>query len=252
MKKLSLFLFLLLSTVMFIGCSDDDKEIVEDELFITKFEGKLASANSEFISESKEEEGYYFVETFEDNEKLVSFKHLYTWGDKYYFASFTYMNITDNSDNMSTAAITKKGKNGSTYLCAYTSEFAPATFTINDPEVYKIDGAWITNSTQAYNAMTTGDISGPTTSTPFKKGDSFKLTAIGYKSDDTPAGKAEIYLANYKSGNEKPVNEWIWFDMTPLKNAVRVEFLLESTDNNSNGMLTPAYFCMDAITLKER
>lgn len=242
MKKLSL--LLLLFTLVFTGCSDDDKDQI-----ISNFEGKLTEANAEFISDSQTKDGWYYTDTFQDNSQLLTFTHLYSyWDEEYKFASFTYTNKTDNSADNSITAITKKGKAGKTYLCAYTSELAPSTFVIAN-SAYQLKGAWVTNSTYAYNAMTAGY----SPARAFKEGDSFTLTAIGYNKHSVETGRAKIDLANYKSDTDTPVNEWIWFDMTPLNDPTRVEFLLSSTDNHEvYGMNTPAYFCMDAITLEER
>lgn len=242
MKKLSL--LLLLFTLVFTGCSDDDKDLI-----ISNFESKLTEANSEFISNSKTVSGYYFTDTFQDNNKLLTFSHLYSyWDEAYQFAGFTYTNKTDNSAENSIAAITKKGKAGTTYLCAYTNDFSPSTFVITN-SAYQLKGAWVTNSTYAYNAMTKGY----SPARAFKKGDKFILTAIGYNKNNVETGKAEIYLADYKSDTDTPVSEWIWFDLTPLNDATRVEFQLSSTDSHEDwGSNTPSFFCIDAITLEEK
>lgn len=244
MKNLSL-LLLALTAFVFVGCSDDDKATL-----VTSFENKLTKTDSEFVSESKTAfNDFYFIDTFKDNSNQLTLKHYFGFFPDYTFAGFTYTNYTNNTSSNSIAAITKKGKVGSTYLSACTNSFTPAEFAINTPEVYKIKGAWVTNSTYAYNAMTTDQISD---TTPFKKGDSFKLTATGYSNTDVETGSVEIYLANYTNDTDKPVNEWIWFDMTELGDAVKVKFSLSSTDNGQWGMNTPAYFCMDGITLEEK
>ena len=65
-------------------------------------------------------------------------------------------------------------------------------------------------------------------------------------------GKAEILLANYKTDNDLPVKEWIWVDLTPIQNAVKVKFIPDSSDKNEYGIKTAAYFCLDGITLIEK
>ncbi|NDW12629.1 DUF4465 domain-containing protein [Bacteroides sp. 214] len=240
MKKLS-FIFFVLSFV-FVGCSDDD-----EAQFISNFEGKLAEKNTEYYSSLDVTSG---SETFQDNDGLFTFNHVFNWyGGVYYFSAFTYMNRTDNTEDTSTTAVPQRGKKGSTYLCAFTSEWTMASFTINNPNAYTLKGAYVTNNTWAYNAMTTDKISG---TTPFTKGDWFKLTATGYTSTGTETGTAEIYLANYTKDSSKPVDKWIWFDMTSLNDPVKVTFLLSSSDNGDHGMNTPAYFCMDNIVLEEK
>lgn len=46
--------------------------------------------------------------------------------------------------------------------------------------------------------------------------------------------------------------EWIWFDLTPIQNAVKVKFIPDSSDKNEYGIKTAAYFCLDGITLIEK
>ena len=62
----------------------------------------------------------------------------------------------------------------------------------------------------------------------------------------------QILLANYKTDNDLPVKEWIWFDLTPIQNAVKVKFIPDSSDKNEYGIKTAAYFCLDGITLIEK
>ena len=79
-----------------------------------------------------------------------------------------------------------------------------------------------------------------------------KVTATGYDEAGNETGKAEILLANYKTDNDLPVKEWIWFDLTPIQNAVKVKFIPDSSDKNEYGIKTAAYFCLDGITLIEK
>lgn len=73
-----------------------------------------------------------------------------------------------------------------------------------------------------------------------------------YDEAGNETGKAEILLANYKTDNDLPVKEWIWFDLTPIQNAVKVKFIPDSSDKNEYGIKTAAYFCLDGITLIEK
>lgn len=250
MKKLSL-LFLTFVAIAFAGCSSDDDDKVT---LISNFEGKLSATNSEFKAvESVAELNKTYSTTFQDNDKAITFDHSYSdWGYGYSFSQFTYTNKSDNAAANSITAVTKKGKVGTTYLSAYApvDDYTPAaTFSIAQPEFYKMKGVWVTNSTYAYNGMTVGD----GYAQPFKKGSWYKLTATGMTSGGSTVGTAEIYLANYSSDNDKPVGDWIWFDLSTLSDATKFKFTLTSTDNDPVwGMRTAAYFCMDAITLEEK
>lgn len=241
MKKLSL--LMLLSVFVFWGCSNDDDE-VKNEVRIS-FENQLTETESEFESTSTEVSGYFFKDTFNDPQNLVTFDHYYTTTYGYSFAGFTYTNMTNHpykgQPNCGTA------KSGKVYMGVYSDKFTTALMTINNPQ-YSIKGAWITNSKNAYVGMTEGD----GWARVFKTGDWYKVTATGYDDNGNKVGETSILLADYKSDTDKPINEWIWFDLTSLRNATKISFIPDSSDFNEQGMKTGAYFCLDNITLIEK
>lgn len=241
MKKISL-LLLLAVTLAFAGCSNND----DKNDYVVSFENRLTEAESQYLSTGTPSSEKFTKETFKDPLNLLTFDHYYAnWGTGYSFAGFTYMNKTDNKTSNSPAPISGKGKTGKVYIAVDSNDYNPAIFTINNPEQYSIKGTWITNSTYAYVGMTQGD----GYATAFKKGSWYKVTATGYDSQEKEIGKVEISLANYTSDNDKPVNDWIWFDLSALHNAVKIKFIPSSSDINENGMKTAAYFCLDGITL---
>lgn len=246
MKKLSL--LMLLSVFVFWGCSNDDDE-VKNEVTLS-FENLLTEENSEFISKAGEPNNQGFQEdTFKDPKNLATFSHYYAdWGSGYSFSGFTYMNKTDNTTANSPAPICGKAKIGKVYIAANPTDFTNATLVINQPDQYKIKGTWITNSTWAYMGMTVGDAS----ANKFKKGNWYKAIAIEYDAKDNEVGKTEIMLADYKTDNDLPVKDWIWFDLTPLNNAVKVQFALDCNDKSGDYMNTAQYICLDGITLIEK
>ena len=248
MKKLSLFFITCLSAFIFCSCDKDDENTTTVVPVSITLENKLAEDNTEFISEKEIIPETSVFDTFQDSNGLLTFDHYFAdWGSGYSFSAFTYMNKTDNSASNSPVPYCKKAKTGKVYLAVNPSDYSPAIITINNPSIYTINGAWVTNSTYAYNSMTIGD----SYATAFKKDSYFKLTATGFDANNNVTGTAEIYLANYKSDNDKPVTEWIWFDMSPLMAAVKIQFSLTSSDTGEFGMNTAAYFCMDDIVLNK-
>ena len=244
MKKLSL--LMLLSVFVFWGYSNDDDE-VKNEVTIS-FENQLTEENSEFISNASEPNGINFQkDTFKDSQSLATFEHSYAdWGSGYSFASFTYTNKTDNETGNSPAPICGKAKIGKVYLAANSSEGEwgnSAFMTINNPDKYSIKGAWITNSTWAYIGMTEGD----GYAKKFKAGSWFKAIAVGYNSENKEIGRLEYLLADYKTDTDLPIKDWVWFDMSSLKNAVKINFVTSSSDPG-----TANFFCLDGITLIEK
>lgn len=246
MKKLSL--LLMLSVFVFCSCDNDDD--VKNEVVIS-FENQLTDENSEFISDGTPNNTAFQETSFKDPKNLVSFSHYYAdWGSGYSFAGFTYMNQTDNETPNSPAPISGKGKTGKVYIAADSSEGefgTPAALTILDNN-YKLKGTWITNSTWAYMGMTQGD----GYARAFKTGDWYKVIATGYDEAGNETGRAEILLADYKTDTDKPVKDWVWFDLSGLQNAVKVKFIPDSSDKNEYGIKTAVYFCLDGITLIEK
>lgn len=226
---------------------------VPPTLLVTSFEGMLSEPESEFrMAEPTESYENDEIE-FTDIDGAVSFHHNYwSWtGSDYTFNGFTYTNRTDNTspgNYENTSAITGKGKNGTTYLAVYSSAmFGLPYFTIVDPAKYALKGAWVTNSTLAYY-----DMLGEGMNDAYTTGGWYKITATGYDVAGEQIGTAELLLADYKSAGDKPISEWVWFDMTAIADAVKVEFALSCTNNNDYGMATAEYFCMDAVTLVEK
>lgn len=261
MKKLSL--FLLVSVFALCGCGDDNDETKgngEDQPtgdgdkkeVVISFEDELKKAESEFTTDqgtkvNPADPYSMYKYSITDPKGLVSFDHFYAdWGNGYSFAGFTYMNKTSHAYNAQPQC--GKAKTGTVYLSTYSdAEFGStlAIMTINDPN-YSIKGAWITNSAGAYAGMTEGD----DMARPFVKGDKYTVTATGYNKNNEEIGSIEVLLADYKSNTDKPVSDWIWFDLSTLQNAVKIKFVPTSTDMGEF-MNTSKYFCLDDITLIE-
>ncbi len=113
-------------------------------------------------------------------------------------------------------------------------------------------GFYVTNSTYAYLSMLNGDayskkfggVSGNDT-------DWFKLTIIGYHYPYSP-DTTQFYLADYRFANNSMdyiIKDWTWVDLTGFGAVDSMGFILSSTDNGTWGMNTPAYFCVDNLTL---
>lgn len=252
MKKISL-LLLLAVTLAFTGCSNDGDDKND---YVVSFENKLTTTESEFTTTDgtkvdPNDPNSYSKSSFTDIYASLSFSHYYgNWG---FGGGFTYTNKTDvaTPGYKNISAITGKGKFGKVYLTSNTSSFTPATITNMNPEQYAFKGTWITNTTYAYLAVKDGnDNSG--TAHKFKAGDWFKLTAVGYDVNKQKIGSVDFYLADFRDGKTKIVNDWEWFDLGTLSTASYITFEMSSTDNTGEWMNTPSYFCLDGITLAEK
>lgn len=255
MKKL--FLLFLLPTFVFYSCNDDDDIETKKEV-IVNLEDKLSTAESQYIAyTTPPAAGDYnsYQVSFKDKNNLVELGHYYaSWG---FAGGFTYTNKTDKTTPgfYNISAIPGKGKAGNVYLTVYSNSFTPAKMINLNPDKYAFKGFWLTNCTYAYLSVKDGNSGTGIEAYKFKAGDWFKLTTIAYSASNAEIGRADFYLADFRNGKSEIVNEWKWVDLGAFANASYLMFEMSSTDNNPDpqiGMNTPAYFCMDAITLVEK
>ncbi|MBC7555290.1 MAG: DUF4465 domain-containing protein [Taibaiella sp.] len=172
----------------------------------------------------------------------------------YYWSGFVYSNMTDTATSgymNQFSAKTGAGYGGSSkYVVSYCGypQFIPLTGAARRKTV---KGFYVTNSTYAYNSMREGDgygkkFGGATGNDP----DWFKLTVRGNMTTDT----VQIYLADFRpagTANDSIIKGWHWVDLMPLGEVDSLQFTLSSSDTNSSGIKTPAYFCIDNFTTYE-
>ncbi len=248
MKKLSL--LLLLATFLCYGCSSDD----EKNTFVISLEDKLTVAESEFTTTDGVLDdpiyNYYMKSVFKDSKGLIEFIHYYS--EAGFGGGFTYTNKSDVSTpgNGNISAITGKGKDHKVYLTINT--FMPSKMYNPMNHAFCTKGVWVTNSTYAYCTIKDGVTGTSMEARKFVSGDWFKITAIGFDASNKEIGRTECYLADFRDGKSEIVNTWKWFDLEAIGEASCIQFELSSTDNGEWGMNTPAYFCMDGITLVQR
>lgn len=252
--------FMALATIVaFSSCNDDDdvyevyrEEIkpVEETLECT-FEGLLADAESEYLSDAtngvdeNNPWGSVFSSTFTDATGMFTFHNQcadwYGMAQNYSLSGgFTYTNKTDNEGTMSIAAFPAKGKNGTTYLSAFQNSTTPLEVTICNGTPYPVKQAYFTNATYAYLSMKNGDAYAK----QFDATDWFKLTITGWIGN-VKTGDVEFYLA--QKGNI--VKDWQLVNLESLGFVNKLTFELTSSDTGEYGMNTPAYFCMDGLSI---
>ena len=169
-----------------------------------------------------------------------------------FWGGFTASNNTDlNQSGLSAqyTAATGAGYDGTTqYGVAYCMGVQTDVYA-SDGQAHTVTGCYVTNNLWAYQNMHDGDA----TATPFggttgNDPDWFKLTATGKNANGQTIGTAEFYLADYRFANNDEdyiINTWEWFDLTSLGAVHTISFSLSSSKNNSGGMITPAYFCIE-------
>jgi hypothetical protein len=114
----------------------------------------------------------------------------------------------------------------------------------------------ITNTTYAANSMRDGDsfskkFGGATGNDP----DYFRLILRAYAQGNLLPDSVVFYLADYRfsdNAQDYIVKNWRNLDLTTLGSSVdSIVSRLESSDNGSFGMNTPAYFAIDEVTWQE-
>ena len=113
-----------------------------------------------------------------------------------------------------------------------------------------VTGMYICNNTYAYNSIVHGDFLSPAFSGHNK--DWFKLTVKKYFHGNLSNDSAEIYLADYRYADTTQnyaLQNWMWISLSSLGNVDSLTFALHSTQNGMYGMNTPAFFCIDNLTL---
>ena len=225
---------------------------------VLNLSGKLTTPETSWSGDKSgtPSEGMYgtdYANTFGDD--FFVFSNTYTesdYGDSW--SGFAYTNTTDITTagytNMS--AITGAGYNdGIDNIYTIASLGAPATITFAEGAMFKNVSMYITNATYAYLSMKEGDDwakkFGGNDGTD---ADSLILIATVYDAAKQVTGESRFTLADFRfenSGDDYIVKEWKKFDLSSLGAISSISFSMESSDNSTFGMNTPAYFCLDGL-----
>jgi hypothetical protein len=187
----------------------------------------------------------------------VYFENSYNFDWDYWSGGFIYSSSTD---------VTTAG---------YTNDFSAYTGTGgNSSQNYAVNygggidfgtekvlaSIQITNTTYAALSMLNGDAFGKVFGSPndaqgnpdgTNGEDWFRLLIIGKDAQSNTTDTVIFYLADYRfadSLQDYIVNTWETVDLTPLGEVQFLEFELQSTDQGSFGINTPAYFALDNIS----
>lgn len=189
--------------------------------------------------------GYYYKDDIEIDQFIL----VHGWSSYGFGGGFTYTSCTNDTSalNSNLSAITKTGVKGNTYFISYTgSEYfgLPAEITFKDGKAYNAKEVYVTNSTSAYLAIKEQKAEYPVKEWTAR--DKFTLTITGYN-DTVKTAAVEFLLAD----GLDVVNTWEQVDLSTLGKVTKIQFSLSSTDTGDWGMNTPAYFCLDQLTVTE-
>ncbi len=168
-----------------------------------------------------------------------------SWGGFAY--SSKQDSLTGGFMNMYSSANGKGADNSNTYAVGFVSAYSGPTGIKLQAEASGkvVDGFYINNNTYAYQSMLNGDAYAK----KFTSHDTdwFKLTTIGFLNGN-PVGTVDFYLADFRFADSTDayiLKSWKWLDLSSLGNVDSLAFTLNSSDNGTYGMNTPAYFCLD-------
>jgi hypothetical protein len=169
------------------------------------------------------------------------------------WSGFAYSNVTDNTTpgyiNQYSSYAGIGALQSENYAVSYVFGSSKLKLTNNA----SMHGMYVSNASYAALAIKDGD----TYSKKFggetgNDSDWFKLIVTGWTNADENKGTVEFYLADYRfddNSQDYIVNDWQWVDLSELNNVDYLTFELASTDNGDWGMNTPAYFCVDNVTI---
>ena len=137
------------------------------------------------------------------------------------------------------------------YVDAYNQAWmAKPEFYFNVPR--KLVGLWICNTSYTYGVITYGNQFGSTgVATPLKEMKGY--FQVNLECYDANGGLIRTYkrlLADYRNGQQQvdPITTWDW--EINAEGVQSVKFNFEGSDSGAYGLNTPAYICIDDITIQ--
>lgn len=183
-----------------------------------------------------------------------------------YWSGFSYSSrVTLNGDytNDQFVAVTNGGMDGdsTTFAIAYvasdwmggTYDPIPSVVNLADGQMATFSGCYVSNNAMAYITMRDGTLynkkfGGDSGNDP----DWFRIKVRGVRADNSLTEPLMFYLADFRftdNSLDYIVQDWRWFDLSALGEVKSLSFVLESSDSGDFGVNTPAYFCMDNLTV---
>ena len=138
------------------------------------------------------------------------------------------------------------------YVDAYNQAWmAKPEFKFNKSR--KLVGLWICNSSYTYGVITYGNQFGSTgVATPLKEMKGyFQVNLECYDADGGLIRTYKRLLADYRDGQQQvePITTWDYWEIN-AEGVQSVKFNFEGSDSGAYGLNTPAYICIDDITIQ--
>lgn len=181
------------------------------------------------------------------------------------FQSWSGWSVSQSTDTTTAGftnqygAITGVGnRSSSTYAVGFfdsspSGALPPPTLTLDPTSSSKFDSFFVTNTTYAALSMRNGDgFAGPFGGASGNDPDLLQLIVTGVDASGSSVGSVTVDLADYRFADNSQdyiLDSWTKVDVSALSAARSLRFDMTSTDSNGFGMLTPAYFAIDDVTL---
>lgn len=138
------------------------------------------------------------------------------------------------------------------YVDAYNQSYMQKPqFTLNDS--YTLKGLWYCNSAYTYGVMQNGNAFGKDgVAVSLKDANGyFEVILECYNAAGTLIATKTRKLAEYRSTETQvePVTTWTYWDIN-VPNVKTVKFNFQGSDTGDYGLNTPAYICIDDITIE--
>lgn len=164
---------------------------------------------------------------------------------------------SSNQDTASVSTVAGGGAGSSSHYAIGTVGGGAPRMTFTDPGFENtVTSLMIANSTLAYQVMLNGGTFGQKVFGGISGDDPdfFLLTIKGYKNGALMSDSVDFYLADYRftdNSQDYIVDSWTEVDLSSIEAPDSLEFSLSSSDNNTFGMLTPGYFCIDNVVVNK-
>lgn len=133
------------------------------------------------------------------------------------------------------------------YLVGFTmSGFPNAEITFNTGKSYEVLGAYVNLNSYTFYTILYGD----SFARAFTEGDDLQLVVNGIDEEGNEK-TLEISLASFTNGSLTASTGWKYVDLSELGVVEELNFTMKSTDTGAYGMNTPAYFCLDKLSVRE-
>lgn len=209
----------------------------------------------------------YFVPSGESSFTSGPLSFLYN-GEAYSWSGFSYSNLSSlngeyDHDQFASTSLAGMDGDSTNYAVAFvgsdwmggTYDPIPSHIIVTDGSAATFSGFYINNNEMAYITMLDGSMfnkkfGGPSGNDP----DWFRVKIWGIHADNTATEPIYHYLADFRYEDNSLdfiTNTWKWVDLQSLGMVKELQFIMESTDSGDFGINTPAYFCMDNLTVME-